>query len=372
VWIHVSSVGEFEQARPLITELARARPDIPIALTFSSPSGFRFARRREHVGGESNIAFLDYLPEDTSKNMRLCFECLSPRLLILVKFDIWPNLVWTAHDRGVPIVLVDATLSRSSRRLSRLGRSFYRSIYAAITRIVAISELDAERFRSSVPQHARITVAGDTRFDRVMERWNEREATSLAYDPLGRHVVIAGSTWPADETRLLPALAGILANDAGVCAIIAPHEPEPDRVAALVRWTGQNGFSVHTVTGGGPPGARVAIIDTVGVLAEAYRLGTIAYVGGGFSTGVHSVLEPAIAGLPVLFGPVNANSLEAAELIAHGGAFCVRTAHELQEQIHRLLGNTSTLTDAAVAAQKYVHARTGATSKCMEAIAEFL
>ncbi len=372
VWFHVSSVGEFEQARPIITGLGRHHGDLPVVLTFSSPSGYQFARRRERIGEGSNIVFIDYLPEDTARNMRFCFEAIDPRLLVLVKFDLWPNLVWTARDRGVPTVLVDATLSGSSRRFSGVGRRAYRSIYSALDRILAISDADAERFRASVPGHGSIAVAGDTRFDRVLERWEERHETRLAFDPGGRRVVIAGSTWPQDEKHLLPALARLLASHPDVCAVLAPHEPAPDRVASLVRWAGSEGLSVHTTTGGGERSARVAVIDTVGILAEAYRIGTVAYVGGSFSSGVHSVLEPAIAGLPVLFGPVHDNSFEALQLIERGAAFEVRDSHAILQRLEALLGNDERRISASTQARSYVESRLGATAKCLEAIDEFL
>jgi 3-deoxy-D-manno-octulosonic-acid transferase len=359
VWFHVSSVGEFEQARPVISALERSHPDIPALVTFSSPSGYHFARKRETTESGS-LRFIDYLPFDTVANMRFCLECARPRLLVFVKFDLWPNLVWEADARGVPIVLVDATLSASSGRLSLPARWLYRDVYGRIDAILAISDQDAERFRASVPEHESVSVTGDTRFDRVMERWEQRSASAFAL-PAGGRTLIAGSTWPPDDARLLPALARLLAEDARLRAVLVPHEPTPAHVAPLVRWAADSGFET-----------RVVIVDAVGVLAEAYRFGDLAYVGGAFTTGVHSVIEPAIAGLPVVFGPHYDNSFEATQLIERGAARSIRTAEDAYAALRAWLDDDDARAAAGRAARDYVESQLGATEKCMAVLAKYL
>jgi 3-deoxy-D-manno-octulosonic-acid transferase len=373
VWFHVSSVGEFEQARPVITALARERPDAPVAVSFSSPSGLRFARRKEALDDRNNIKFIDYLPVDFSWNTRFCLDRLHPQLVVLVKFDLWPNLIWESRRQGVPVVLIDGTLSPSSHRLSAPGQWFYRSIYASLNKIIAISDSDAARFRSAVPDHPSITVAGDTRFDRVMDRKRQARPVGFDVDRTGRRIVIAGSTWPRDEERLLPALAAAMKEYPDMIAIIAPHEPEPERIAALAGWAGANGLSHRRVSDGiTVPPPRVILIDAVGILAEVYRMADIAYVGGGFSTGVHSVIEPAVEGLPVLFGPVHDNSFEALRLIEAEAAFPVRDQADMRNMFRKLLEDGSAREAAGARARRYVESQLGATEKCVEAIAEYL
>jgi len=370
VWFHVASVGEFEQARPVISALERTRPDVPVVLTFSSPSGYHFARRKEAVGTGS-IRFIDYLPLDYPHAMRFCLDCVRPRALVLVKFDIWPNLVWETSDRRIPILLIDATLSASSRRLSAAGRWLYRDVYRRIDRILAISDDDAQRFAASVPGHDRIEVTGDTRFDRVMERWRARRGEGFDVANDGSPTLIAGSTWPPDDARLLPAVARLLREHAALRFVVVPHEPTPEHVERLRRWADDEGFAVGTASAGAA-GTRVVIVDVVGILAEAYRAAHVAYVGGGFTTGVHSVIEPAIAGIPVLFGPRHRNSFEALQLVARGGAVPIETGDDAYTALTRYFTDESAREAAGRAARAYVESQLGATEKCMAALVTHL
>ena len=372
VWFHVASVGEFEQARPVISSLERARPDIPVMVTFSSPSGYNFARKRESLE-RGSLRFLDYLPFDSAANMRFCLERARPRVLVFVKFDLWPNLVWEASARKVPMLLIDATLSASSGRLALPVRWLYRDLYRRLDSILALSNDDAERFRNAVPAHASISVTGDTRFDRVMERWAQRAGSQFTLPP-GGPTLIAGSTWPPDEERLLPALSRLLREHESLRVVLVPHEPTTEHVEPLKKWARETGLSVHVEserkTYNDP--ARVVIVDRVGVLAEAYRYADIAYIGGAFTTGVHSVIEPAIAGIPVVFGPKHDNSFEALQLIAHGAARAVRTADDVYATLSAWLRDDDARRLAGQAGRAYVNSQLGATEKCMAALHQYL
>ncbi len=371
VWFHVASVGEFEQARPVISALERARPDLPVVLTFSSPSGYTFARKRETPGAGS-IRFIDYLPFDTAANMRFCLESVRPRLVVFVKFDLWPNLVWEAHAHGVPMILIDATLSASSGRLAPAARWVYRDVYRRLDAILAISDDDAERFRASVPHHPSVSVTGDTRFDRVMERWQQRGKSTFAL-PEGGPTLIAGSTWPPDEERLLPALARLLEEDARLRVVLVPHEPTRAHVEPLRAWGAATRLRVRVESEKNQPAdARVVIVDVVGVLAEAYRFADVAYVGGAFTTGVHSVIEPAIARVPVVFGPKHDNSFEAMQLVERGAARSICTADDAYAALAAWLRDETARAAAGRAAHDYVQSQLGATQKCMAVLTSYL
>lgn len=371
VWFHVASVGEFEQARPVITAIKKAHPDIPIIVTFSSPSGYHFWKRREKSEG-GVIAFADYLPFDRAQTMRFCLDCAKPRLLVFVKFDLWPNLIWEARARNIPVALIDATLSPSSKRLSGAGRWFYRKLYLTLNPILAISDEDAARFAQSAPAHPAIAVCGDTRFDRVMERWNARARDVLPLPDDGALTLIAGSTWPPDEARLLPSLTRLMREIPTMRVVLVPHEPVASHIDPLRRWALENGLAVRSTSEQDARSARVILVDTVGVLAEAYAHASVAYVGGAFSTGVHSVIEPAIAGLPVVFGPRHDNSFEAGQLIERGAATAVGNEEETYAALKRYLTDDAVRREAGAAATTYVASQLGATEKCMAALSSYL
>jgi 3-deoxy-D-manno-octulosonic-acid transferase len=380
VWFHVSSVGEYEQAKPVISSLAADHPGIPVVISFCSPSGYRFARRKERFNESNNIKFIDYLPLDSSRNARSCLAALQPRLLVFVKFDLWPNLIWQAASLRIPMALIDGTLSASSRRLSAPARRFYRDVYDCFNKILAIGEADAARFRKSAPNHRAIRVTGDTRFDRVMDRAGTGRNLPFHLPSDAKLRIIAGSTWPKDETHILPAFARLLKHTRDLQVIIAPHEPSPERVASIRSWASHNGQESCRLSELGESGGsraemaniRVVVVDSVGILAELYRTCDAAYVGGSFSTGVHSVIEPAIMGIPVVFGPVHDNSLEALELVRRGGGEAVLDAGSAYHALKSLVENGEKRSAMGRAAKSYVESQLGATRRCMEQIAEYL
>jgi 3-deoxy-D-manno-octulosonic-acid transferase len=272
------------------------------------------------------------------------------------------------------MVLIDATLSASSGRLAPPARWIYRDIYRRLDAILAISDDDAARFRDATPSHPSISVTGDTRFDRVMERWQQRSASTFTLPP-GGPTLIAGSTWPPDEERVLPALTRLLREHETLRAVVVPHEPTPAHVDPLKSWAEKTGSSARVESerkADDHDALRIVIVDKVGVLAEAYRYATIAYIGGAFTTGVHSVIEPAIAGVPVVFGPKHDNSFEALQLIARGAARAVKTGDDVYAALSLWLNDTAARQSAGEAARAYVESQLGATEKCMAALSQYL
>jgi 3-deoxy-D-manno-octulosonic-acid transferase len=373
IWFHVSSVGEYEQAKPVISALNRDHPEIPVVVTFSSPSGVDYANQKETLDASNNIKYYDYLPLDFRHNAKFCLDSLKPRLLVFVKFDLWPNLIWEACDRNIPVILIAGTLSETSHRFTPIGRSLYRNVYDSIDRILAISEIDAMRFRNTSPTHRGIEAAGDTRFDRVADRKRAAENREVPLCKEGKIVLFGGSTWPKDEAHLLPAAGRLLREIDHLLFVIAPHEPSRSRVNELTAWAESEGVTIAPLsTLENTPNARVIIVDSVGQLAELYRAGDIAYVGGSFSTGVHNVMEPAIMGIPVFFGPVCDNSLEALELIDAAGAKKITNSNELYGILYDLIHNDDARRSMGETAQKYVESQLGATRRCVEVIEETL
>jgi len=377
VWFHVSSVGEFEQAKPVMNLLSRRLGDsLSLALTFYSPSGMNYYERFDRSRRMPAIKFLEYLPIDTPGNVAFCLDTLSPDMIVFVKFDLWPNLITAAAGRGVPLVLVSGTLSPGSRRLSVLARRFYGDLYSSFSAIAAISAEDAERFRKDARGAVEIIEAGDTRFDQVCERIDSSTARPpAALASSGRTWIIAGSTWPRDEAVVIPGFSEIAAAHPDTGLIVVPHEPTPERLREIRGELDRAELpfrllSELEVRSGALE--RVVVADGVGYLAELYRAGAIAYVGGSFTTGVHNVMEPAVLGLPVLFGPRIDNSYEARGLVALGSGAIVRTPRDFARETGAMLARRELIAERGAAASRYIRSNCGAAPRCVDLVETYL
>jgi len=356
IWFHVSSAGELEQAVPLIESLA---PRFPVVTTFFSPSGLSYAQR---TGLAEKTAFADYLPLDFKRNVRLCLSLLRTRLLVFVRYDLWPNLLWEARRLRIPSMLIDAVF----RRRSLLSMSFHLALYRALDMIVTVSEKDAEAFRAVLPPRVQVACAGETRFDRVEQRRNDERGSFLPVD--GKIVLLAGSTHEEDEALLVPAIERLLAAHENLAVAIVPHDPCPERIQGLLRRCKDLRTSPVAMD---PRGRRVFLVDRMGVLAGLYREAHVAYVGGGFGAGVHSVLEPAVMGIPIVFGPRIEKSGEARELVAEGAARVVHDGGELESTLEELVSNGEARRRMGEKARSYVERRLGATGKILALMEDY-
>jgi 3-deoxy-D-manno-octulosonic-acid transferase len=321
LWLHAPSVGEGLQAEPVMRRLRARHPDWQFAWTFFSPSAEGLAER---IGAD----VADYLPYDAGTEVGTLLDALRPDALVFSKLDLWPGLAVRAAARGTPVGLIAATVRPGSGRLRWPARPLLRPGYAAVARAGAVAAEDAERLeRLGVPA-ANITVVGDTRYDSVVER----VAGVAADDPLLAHAaggpaLVAGSTWPGDEDALLRAFKLVRAAQPSARLIIVPHEPTPAHLGGVERRAARLGIPapVRLSVAGGP--VPFLLVDRTGVLAALYGAGELAYVGGGFGrAGLHSVLEPAAWGRPVLMGPNWKESRDAGLLLSAGGGWAARRA----------------------------------------------
>lgn len=381
ILLHASSVGEYLQAAPLMQRMVQADSLLPLYLSYFSPS---VAKRAESC---SHATLPFYLPEDTRANMRRLLDALAPRLIVISKFDIWPNLVWEAVRRGVPVAVTAATLSPDSGRLRGLAAGFHRSFYPLLSLVCAISRQDADNFIQLGVAPERCIVTGDTRFDQT---W-ERALAVSENDPLVKPfhgwrddvIFAAGSIWPADQQRLLPALDKLCKKFANLRLILAPHEPSAGHVRQLTDFCAQAGlgFELYSSFNASAPASRsadqvrpdtrVVIVDTMGALAAVYRAADLAYIGGSFSSGVHNTMEPACFGLPLVFGPRHLNSFEARLMIEAGGAFTADTAELITERLGRLIDDKKFRKECGQSALRVVQSNLGATDSTMRALADF-
>jgi len=368
LWMHAPSVGEGLQARPVL-ELARERArEWQLAYTYFSPSAERFA-------AGLNVDFRDVLPFDATGDARAAIRALDPTALVFSKLDVWPTLAREASNRGVGLGLVSATLSPGSTRRRGIAAALLRDAYARLDRVGAISAEDAERLIALGVPATRVTVTGDTRFDQVWARAARADFGSALLSPLrsDRPTLVAGSTWPADERPLLEAWSSLREQHPEMRLIIAPHEPTPVHLEPIERWTTIAKVRHARLAAAEAAEADVVIVDRVGVLGDLYALADVAFVGGGFhAAGLHSVLEPAAFGAPVVFGPRYANSREAGLLLAAGAAASVGDAPSLEVVLGHWLEETTARRTAGDAAREVVRAGLGAAERSFELVASLM
>jgi 3-deoxy-D-manno-octulosonic-acid transferase len=255
-------------------------------------------------------------------------DALRPTALVYSKLDVWPELTLAAAARGVRTALIAATVSPDSGRLRRPVRGWLAPAYAALDRVGAISADDAARLATLGVRAERLAVTGDTRYDSVVDRAARLDRSAAPFStlgptPAGGLTIVAGSTWPADEAVLIPAFARLREAVPAARLIVAPHEPDPDHLVDIVTRIASLGLPAPVRLSQLEPGmaATVVLVDRVGVLADLYAAAEVAFVGGGFHrAGLHSVLEPAVFGAPVSFGPRWTNSRDAGLLLERSGA----------------------------------------------------
>ena len=320
VWCHAPSVGEGLQAAAVLRLLRSRHPDWQLAYTFFSPSAEAFAARLD-------VDVSDYLPYDLPGPSESLLDVLRPQALVFSKLDLWPELAARAANRGVPVGLIAATVRPGSGRLRWPVRSLLAPGYRSITAAGAVAEEDANRLaRLGVPPD-RIRVLGDPRYDSVVDRVQAVEADPpLLRLGTGAPALIAGSTWPGDDTVLLGAMAEVRSRHPDMRLILVPHEPRPDHLRDIERRAAALGLPAAVRLSATDEPVPLLLVDRVGVLAALYGAGPMAYVGGGFhAAGLHSVLEPAAWGRPVAFGPRWQESRDAVMLRAAGGATAIGT-----------------------------------------------
>ncbi|MEK6649872.1 MAG: glycosyltransferase N-terminal domain-containing protein, partial [Bacteroidota bacterium] len=221
VWVHSSSLGEFEQAKPIIAALKERHPDVRIIVTFFSPSGFDHSRTYKLAD------IITYIPFDTPPNARLFLDLVRPDAAVMVRYDIWPNHIWECSRRGIPVFLANATMRGNSARQRWPWRSLHRMMYDHLTSILTVSALDADNFRRFGTEHVTIAPVGETRYDQVLQRSEEAKKKHLIPPSVLRRkrVIVAGSTWPEDEEVLIPTVRKLLQYHPGILLILVPHEP---------------------------------------------------------------------------------------------------------------------------------------------------
>ena len=353
VWFHCASLGEFDQGLPLMNRIKTENPSVYLLVTFFSPSGMEHYHKRNHLAD-----FVCYLPLDTPKNARKFIQYFSPKEIFFVKYEFWGNYILAGKKAGATVYSVSA-IFRSNHRFFKRQGTFFRKILRQFDAFFVQTELSVQLLQSIGIQ--KVHFVGDTRFDRVIENKNNAQPDYiLAQFTAEKKAWIIGSSWSVDES-FLEQLIQKQAEELPV--ILVPHDISETHLREIEKRFGENlirysNWKSHST-------ARILLIDSIGKLANAYQYGKIAYVGGGFSGSLHNILEPAVFGLPVIFGPKHSRFPEAEVFIQAGIGFSVSNIEELEKTWSFILENIDSITQKA---RVEVSKSAGATERILEKI----
>jgi 3-deoxy-D-manno-octulosonic-acid transferase len=354
-WFHCASLGEFEQGRPVIEAFRTRFPGHTILLTFFSPSGYN--HKQQYQGADH----IFYLPIDTMHNARKFVAITRPQFAVFIKYEFWFNYLDALFSHQIPVFTVSA-IFRPNQHFFKWYGGWFRTHLRKINRVFVQDEESAELLEMIDVKN--VTISGDTRFDRVT-------AIKAIQQPFplidrftgGKHVVVAGSTWPADDQLLISLQEK---TDDQIKFIVAPHEISLTYIHELRGKLGNKAVLYSEAPGTDLGNKQFLIVDSVGILSQLYRYASIAYIGGGFGVGIHNTLEAAAYGVPVFFGPNYHRFREAREMTEAGIAFSIQNSTELTLGIVGLLSNLSHLEDVSHKAGEYVRSKTGATTIIIE------
>lgn len=354
IWIHTASLGEFEQGVPLIEAWKKKNPNHQVVWTFFSPSGYEI-RKNHHL---ADIAV--YLPLDIPGNVRRYLDCVQPEKVFFVKYEFWPNYLKELQKRKIPTYLISG-IFREDQLFFKWYGGFYRKILSAFTHFFVQNSQSKELLNSIGKQN--VTIHGDTRFDRVLSFAKQVESKAEIEQFIdGKKVIVVGSSWIDDEEQYLPYLNA----SKNVKWIIAPHDIKEDKIAKLqqaiqlksIRYTERLGVDLKDF--------QVLIIDTIGQLFSIYPYATVSYVGGGFKTGLHNILETAVFGTPIVIGSNYSKFQEAKDLVALGGCISVENAEQMHKVFDELLNDKNKRHAIEKINLEYVAKNRHATQKVME------
>ncbi len=363
IWVHVASLGEYEQGLPLIEHLKKQFPDHNILLTFFSPSGYEVKKDK------TPATLVTYLPLDTIGNAKRFLEIVRPELAIFVKYEVWPNYLSELSRHKVPTLLVSGIFKEKQAYFHWYGR-FLKQSLGDFTHFFVQDEKSKILLKNIGFEN--VTVSGDTRFDRVAQILQRDNQMPLINSFKRDHLcLVAGSTWPEDEKVLLPF---INTTTTEVKFIIAPHTIKKTHIQQLEAALSKKAvlYSELENQAQNPEEAQVVIVDSIGLLTKIYSYADIAYVGGGFATGLHNTLEPAVFGIPVIIGPNYSDFVEATDLVQQNGILAIQNSKEFEIQATQLLQNASLAKKTGTINFSYIQKKVGATKTIMEYITKLI
>jgi 3-deoxy-D-manno-octulosonic-acid transferase len=349
-WFHVASLGEFEQGRPVIEAIRKKEPDVKILLTFFSPSGYEVRKNYEFAD------YVYYLPLDTPYNVKRFLDIVNPEMAFFVKYEFWYHYLTALKKREIPTYIFSAIFRPSQIFFKPWGR-WYRKALQAYNHIFVQNQESLNLLNKF--GFTNVSLSGDTRFDRVGQIADAAPRLAVLDEfANGKKLVIAGSTWKADETLLLEY---INSSEHPVKYVIAPHEVSDKSIQRITEALDKKYVRFSTAGNGDLEGADVLILDGYGYLTSVYRYGNLAYIGGGFGSGIHNILEAATFGMPVVFGPNYEKFQEALDLLQKKAAFCIHDYDELKSVMDEYLDDDKKLQVTSGLSRDYVSQSRGAS-----------
>lgn len=361
IWFHASSLGEFEQGRPLIEKIKAEHPEYKILLTFFSPSGYEV---RKNYGGADVVC---YLPFDTPYRVKKFLDLSKPVMAIFIKYEFWDNYLSELKRRNIPVYIVSAIFRKEQLFFKWYG-GMYRKVLSYFTHIFV--QDDASRELLSKYGVTNVSVFGDTRFDRVQDVYKNTKQVPMVDLFVNNNrsdnqlTMVAGSSWQQDEEVYL----NYFNEHPELKLIIAPHEIHKDHLMHIESMLKRPSIRLSEATEKDIKGKSCLIVDSFGLLSSIYRYGDLAYIGGGFGAGIHNVLEAAVYGIPVIFGPKYQKFKEARDLLQVGGAFSITDEKAFESKMEELSTYRDLLEAAGVAAGDFVKSNIGATNRIIASI----
>ena len=361
IWFHASSLGEFEQGRPLIEKVKAEHPEYKILLTFFSPSGYEV---RKNYGGADVVC---YLPFDTPYRVKKFLDLSKPVMAIFIKYEFWDNYLSELKRRNIPVYIVSAIFRKEQLFFKWYG-GMYRKVLSYFTHIFVQDDVSRELL--SKYGVTNVSVFGDTRFDRVQDVYKNTKQVPMVDLFVNNNrsdnqlTMVAGSSWQQDEEVYL----NYFNEHPELKLIIAPHEIHKDHLMHIESMLKRPSIRLSEATEKDIKGKSCLIVDSFGLLSSIYRYGDLAYIGGGFGAGVHNVLEAAVYGIPVIFGPKYQKFKEARDLLQVGGAFSITDEKTFESKMEELSTYRDLLEAAGAAAGDFVKSNIGATNRIIASI----
>lgn len=358
IWMHVASLGEFEQGLPVLELLRKNYPEYQIVVTFFSPSGFEIKKN------DAIADCITYLPLDTKKNAKRFITTVNPSLAIFVKYEFWPNYLLQLKSRNIPTLLISGIFRPKQAFFKPYGH-FMRDALKAFSHLFVQNE-QSKILLEKINFH-NCTVAGDTRFDRVLtilERDNHL-AFMDEFAPKNKQCLVIGSSWPEDEVIFMDS---ILKLKDQMKTVIAPHKIDEKTIHRLQQALGNHAVLHSELDIKNPKDHAIIIIDNIGMLTKIYSYATMAYVGGGMATGLHNILEPAVFGVPVIIGKEYKKFNEANDLVSLGGAISITSSESFYNTLSSLLNKHTKREKLGKINSEYLHQHGNASQKILQFI----